>query len=59
MTEKLMNVQLVVVRAFGAHQKGDVITDAATAASVLAGEQAHWVVRVAALAPQTTTRQGS
>lgn len=42
-----MNVQLVVVRPFGTYAKGDVITDAAQIASVLAGEHAQCVVRVA------------
>lgn len=47
-----MNITLVVVRPFGAHAKGDVVTDAAAIAQILAGEQAHCVVRVTAPANQ-------
>jgi hypothetical protein len=42
-----MNFHLVVVRAFGAYAKGDAITDSAKITEVLAGENAHCVVRVA------------
>ena len=42
-----MNFHLVVVRAFGAYAKGDTITDGAKITAVLAGENAHCVVRVA------------
>lgn len=41
-----MNSALIVVRPFGAHAVGDVITDAARATELLAGEHAHDVVRV-------------
>ena len=41
-----MNTTLVVVRAFASHAKGDVVTDAAQIATILAGEQAGNVVRV-------------
>lgn len=42
-----MPFHLVVVRAFGAHAKGDTITDADTITRTLAGENAADVVRVA------------
>ena len=41
-----MRTALVVVRPFGAHAVGDVITDEAEGACVLAGEHADSVVRV-------------
>ncbi|MBN9510750.1 MAG: hypothetical protein J0I21_16780 [Alphaproteobacteria bacterium] len=41
-----MTVQLVVVRAFGPHARGDVIADKEIIAALLAGEHAHDVVRV-------------
>lgn len=41
-----MNSALIVVRPFGAHSVGDVITDDAKATELLAGEHAHDVVRV-------------
>lgn len=41
-----MNSALIVVRPFGVHAVGDVITDAARATELLAGEHAHDVVRV-------------
>ncbi len=46
-----MNTTLVVVRAFGSHAKGDVITDAAAIAIILASEQVQNVVRVLTPAP--------
>ncbi len=46
-----MTLKLVVVRPFGTHGKGDVITDAAAIAAVLQSEQAACVVRVIAPAP--------
>jgi hypothetical protein len=42
-----MNIQLVVVRAFGAYAKGQVVTDAALISEILGGANAHCVVRVA------------
>ena len=54
-----MNTILVVVRPFGAHRKGDVITDAATIAAVQASENASHVVRViSTLAPQPQKQEG-
>jgi hypothetical protein len=41
-----MDIQLVVVRDFAAHLRGDVITDAAEIAAVLGGAHADCVVRV-------------
>jgi hypothetical protein len=41
-----MQHHLVVISAFGAHAKGDVITDAETIARVLTSENADAVVRV-------------
>jgi hypothetical protein len=41
-----MTVQLVVVRAFGPYERGDVITDPQVVAEMLAGENAAAVVRV-------------
>ena len=41
-----MNSALIVVRPFGAHVVGDVITDAGKARELLAGEHAYDVVRV-------------
>jgi hypothetical protein len=43
-----MEFTLVTVRPFGAHRKGDVISDPSEIATILAGEDAHNVVRVAA-----------
>jgi hypothetical protein len=43
-----MNIQLVVVQAFGPHAKGDCITDPAQIQTILAGENARHVVRVTA-----------
>ncbi len=43
-----MTSTLVVVRPFGAHAKGDVVSDPAAVAQILAGENAHCVVRVVA-----------
>ena len=42
-----MQFHLVVVRPFGAYGKGDTITDSAKITEILAGENAHHVVRVA------------
>ena len=42
-----MNFHLVVVRAFASHAKGDVISDPAVIAAILASEQTPNVVRVA------------
>ena len=41
-----MNSALIVVRPFGAHAVGDVITDVGKARELLAGEHAHDVVRI-------------
>jgi hypothetical protein len=41
-----MNFHLVVVRAFGAYGKGDIITDATVIGDVLASAHAGHVVRV-------------
>ena len=43
-----MQFHLMVVRAFGAYAKGDVITEADIVAAVLASENALCVVRIAA-----------
>lgn len=43
-----MNIQLVVVRDFGAHVRGDVITDPVQVTAILASENAGCVVRVLA-----------
>jgi len=43
-----MDLHLVVVRAFGPYAKGDVVSDAAAVAAILAGEHAGSVVRVTA-----------
>lgn len=55
-----MDSVLIVVKPFGTHSVGDVITDAGKARELLAGENAHDVVRVPynreALAP---VRSGS
>jgi hypothetical protein len=53
-----MSVQLVIVRPFGTYNKGDMITDTATIANVLAGESVANVVRVTA-PPQTSPQKGS
>jgi hypothetical protein len=42
-----MTTTLVVVRPFATYSKGDVITDPATMAQILSGEQSRKVVRVA------------
>ena len=41
-----MNTTLIVVRPFGTHAIGDMITDVSKATALLAGEHAHDVVRV-------------
>jgi|GEM_PF-2338001 hypothetical protein len=43
-----MATALIVVRAFGQHRPGDMITDPAEARTLLLGEHAHDVIRVAA-----------
>ena len=48
-----MALRLVVVRPFAGHRVGDVIVDPAQVASVLAGEHAARVVKVAALVAPT------
>ena len=42
-----MQVRLMVVRAFGAYAKGDVVSDGEAMAAILAGEHAGHVVRIA------------
>lgn len=44
-------MHLVVVRPFDGLSRGDVITDSARIASILIGERAQFVVRVAARMP--------
>ncbi len=56
--ERQMALELVVVRAFGGHRKGDAITDEAEIARVLGSEQAASVVRVQR-GTQTLPKQGS
>jgi hypothetical protein len=46
-----MEMHLVVVRPFDGLSRGDVITDSARIATILSGERAHYVVRVAARMP--------
>lgn len=46
-----MEIHLVVVRPFVGFSRGDVVTDPARIASILSGENAHFVVRVAARMP--------
>ena len=53
-----MSVQLIVVRPFGTYGKGQLITDTATIAKVLAGENVANVVRVTA-PQQTSSQKGS
>ncbi len=48
-----MDIKLVVVRPFGTHQRGDVVTDVTEIAEVQAGEHAGCVVRVAVPADVT------
>ncbi|WP_297370431.1 hypothetical protein [Acidocella sp.] len=43
-----MTFHLVVLKAFETYKRGDLITDGATVAKILAGPQAGFVVRVAA-----------
>lgn len=43
-----MSIKLVVVRAFGAHARGDVIEDESEIGRVLSSEHATCVVRVLA-----------
>ena len=43
-----MTFHLVVLKPFNGHKRGDVITDAQTVQSILAGPQAGFVVRVSA-----------
>lgn len=47
----LIEMHLVVVRPFDGLSRGDVITDSARIASILIGERAQFVVRVAARMP--------
>jgi hypothetical protein len=44
-----MQFELMVVRAFGAYAKGDVVSDAEAIAAILAGENAAHVVRIAVM----------
>ncbi len=44
-----MQFRLVVVCAFGAYAKGDVVSDVEAMAAILAGEHAGRVVRVAVM----------
>lgn len=46
-----MEMHLVVVRPFDSFLRGDVITDSARITTILSGERAHYVVRVAARMP--------
>jgi hypothetical protein len=46
-----MEMHLVVVRPFGGFSRGDVVMDPTRIASILNGEHAHFVVRVAARMP--------
>jgi hypothetical protein len=46
-----MEIHLVVVKPFDGLLRGDVITDPARIANILAGERAGFVVRVAARMP--------
>ena len=50
-----MSVHLVVVRAFGPHARGDVISAPGAVAEILAGEHAGCVVRVR---PMSSTTHG-
>lgn len=43
-----MNIQLIVVQAFGPHEKGVRVTEPKEIATILAGEHAAKVIRVAA-----------
>jgi hypothetical protein len=43
-----MTFHLVVLKPFGGHKRGEMITDTQTVQSILAGPQANFVVRVAA-----------
>ena len=52
-----MDVQLVVVRAFGRWEKGDVIADPVAMLAVLDGENRSDVVRVSLPAP-TSRKEG-
>jgi len=46
-----MEMHLVVVRPFSGLSRGDVIIDSVRITSILSGEHAHFVVRVAARMP--------
>jgi hypothetical protein len=46
-----MEMHLVVVRPFDGLSRGDVVIDPARIASILNGERAHFVVRVATRMP--------
>lgn len=56
-----METRLVIVRPFGPHERGDVLTDASELLKILASEHAANVVRVnaAAPAPGATTDRGT
>jgi hypothetical protein len=41
-----MSIQFVIVRPFRTYVKGDVISDAASIAEIVASDKASWVVRV-------------
>ncbi len=43
-----MKFKLVVIRPFAAYRRGDLITDATTVSTILAGPQANFVVRIIA-----------
>jgi hypothetical protein len=44
-----MQFELMVVRAFGAYAKGDVVSAAEAISAILAGENAAHVVRIAVM----------
>jgi hypothetical protein len=53
-----MSIQFVVVRPFRTYIKGDVISDAASIADIVASDKASWVVRVDKT-PRVQPGQGS
>lgn len=54
-----MEFRLVTVRPFGAHRKGDVISDPSEVTKILAGEDAGNIVRVAAPSAPASTAASS
>lgn len=54
-----MEMKLLVVRAFGPHTKGDILSDSGDIAKIIAGQHAGDVVRVGAWAAMDDKTAGN